>query len=65
MENSRIKHLRYGSSVYLYHFSDITKEGHRNDGLGRPSLPHPKNSTASIRMPSGSTQVGGFVESSG
>jgi hypothetical protein len=65
MENGRIKHLRYGSSVYLYHFSDITKEGDRKDGFGRASSHKIDTRQAALSMPNGSTQVGGFVESSG
>jgi hypothetical protein len=65
MENGRIKHLRYGSSVYLYHFSDITKEGDRKDGFGHASLQTIDTSKAALTMSNGSTQVGGFVESSG
>lgn len=65
MENGRIKHLRYGSSVYLYHFSDITKEGYRKDGIERASLRTIDTSPAALSMSNGSIQVGGFVESSG
>ena len=56
-ENSNI-HLRYGSCVYLYHFSTVDEQGTRTDALGRASYREIPNNSLQYTLK-------GFLESQG